>query len=379
VFAAALLLAAVAQLPPVVLDRPVPKLHIGIPFREALQQDISATWDNVPLRLLLQRLQAERSVALLLDRRIDPTVAYAVRFAGEPLATALEHLANQAGAAVSHSDRVVYLGPESSARWLQTAVEQAELRLAEEGLAVAERRRFALLLGQTIHWQDLSTPREILQQIAASFHLTIEGLEAVPHDLWASATLPGVTAAEALTLVLIQFDLGWDWLPGGNSVRVKPWDQPRLIERRYPLRSKAVAEVVPLWSEHLPEAVVRAEGDAILVAGRTEDHRLAQVLRTTGAPPKRSSAAASPVPLRRRLFTLKVERVPIGTILRELEKTQVQFVYDPAALEQAGISLEQPISLDVRKASAEEFFEAVFGGVGLRFEIDNLTVTLRPK
>lgn len=354
-----------------------PRLLVGVPFREALQQPLAAAWDQVPLRLLLRRIETERRVAILLDRRIDPTPPYSVRFTEESLLAALEAIAQQAQAAVSHSDRVIYLGPPDAAEWLQTAIEQAEARLSDQSLAISEQRRFDLQRGHTIAWPDLTTPREILEQIAADYDLTLEGLDAVPHDLWASATLPAVTAAEALTLVLIQFRLGWDWQPGGERVRLKPWDKPPLIERRYRPRGSA-AELLSKWQAHLPQATIRVEGQELVVQGRTEDHRQAQALRM-GLAGSRGSVVREPQPLRRRLFTLQVERVPLQTILRELEQTGVKFEYNRAELEQAGISLDQPITLDVQKVRAEEFFEAVLGKAGLQFEIDHLTVTFRPR
>jgi hypothetical protein len=199
----------------------------------------------------------------------------------------------------------------------------------------------------------------------------------VPHDLWASATLPQVSAAAALTLVLIQFDLGWDWQPGGERVQIRPWTPPALIERRYTPRGNNVADAARVWSEALPDAEVRPAGRDLVVIGRAEDHHLANMLRTTGTLPKPVASAAAPVPLRRRLFTLKIERVPIRAVLKELEKTGAVFVVDEAALKATGKSLDDPVSLDVQKADADTFFKALLGPMDLRFEIDNLTVTIR--
>jgi len=373
------LFAAVCVAEPVLLDRPVPKLATGAAFREELQRDISASWENIELRSVLSRLQAERRVAVLLDCRVDPNAVYRVRFTGEPLREALATLARQADAAASFSEQVVYIGPEESARWLATSIEQAEVLLADKSLGLTERRQFELSSRKTVHWQDLTTPREILDQIAAQHRITIDNLDVVPHDLWASATLPQVSVTEALTLVLIQLDLGWKWEQGGECVRLVPWQPPPLIERRYqPRRAKSLAEAERIWSEALPEALVRRDGEELVVTGRSEDHHLAQILRTTGTLPKPVATKAAPVPLRRRLFTLKLERIPVKSVMLELEKSGVEFVYDAAALEKAGISLDQPVVLDARRVDADTFFKSLFTPVGLEFEIDDRKVTLRP-
>ena len=45
---------------------------IGPKFHLELDQATSGSWNNVELRSLLNKLAAERRVAILLDRRIDP-------------------------------------------------------------------------------------------------------------------------------------------------------------------------------------------------------------------------------------------------------------------------------------------------------------------
>src|ERR1700732_4914824 len=72
----------------------------------------------------------------------------------------------------------------------------------------------------TISWEDLERPAEIVSRIGQQFGLTIVGLEQVPHDLWAGAAIPDATVCEALSLVLNQFDLTFERLPGGAGVRL---------------------------------------------------------------------------------------------------------------------------------------------------------------
>jgi hypothetical protein len=364
---------------PVLLDRPPPKLATGTIFRDELQRDISAVWGDIELRSVLMRLQQDRGVAVLLDRRIDPNARYEVRFTGEQLRDAFVRLGQLASADASFPENVVYVGPADSARWLLTAIEQGETALASPELKIPERRQFDLASRKVIHWQNLSEPRDVLQQIAGQYQLSVEGLDAVPYDLWATATLPLVSAAEALTLVTIQLDLRWDWLPGGRSIQLRTWETPPLIERRYQPRGKTAAEAVKQWADELSDAQVRVERGEIVVVGRTEDHRLAQILRTTGSIPRREVTATNTVPLRRRLFTLKVERVPARAILQELEKSGATFVYDASGLKEAGVSLEHPITLDVSKVDADAFFKTLFDPLKLAFEINDRTVTLSPK
>lgn len=364
---------------PVVLDRPAPKLVTSTLFRDELQRDISAVWGSIELRSVLMRIQKDREVAVLLDRRVDPNATYEVRFTGEQLRDAFARLAQLADAGVSLPENVVYIGPAESAHWLLTAIEQGETALASAELKIPERRQFDLCARKTVPWQDLTEPREILQQIASLYQLTIEGLDDVPYDLWAAGTLPSVSAAEALTLVTIQLDLRWEWQPGGREIRLLPWRPPALLERRYRPRGKNVQDAAKVWAEELADAEVHVEGAEIVVKGRTEDQRLARVLRTTGTLPRRTVPAANTAALRNRRYTLTAVRLPASAILKELEKSGATFVYDAAALQAAGVSLDQPVTLEVSQVDADAFFKTLFDPLNIAFAIDDRTVTLSPK
>ena len=84
-------------------------------------------------------------------------------------------------------------------------------------------------------------------------------------------------------------------------------------------------------------------------------------------------------PIKQRLFTLKIDRVPACVLMQKLEESEIVFEYDAEQLAAAGIDLDQPIKLEVEKASAADFFKAVFDPLRLTAEIDNLTVKLKPK
>lgn len=374
---AAWLIAAVISAEPVLLDRPLATCLYGSKYRDALREPLAATWDNVEPRSLLRRLGEDRQLAILLDRRIDPSTPVTLSLAGEPLQTGLDRLAATMSATVSRPDNVVYFGPPESARWLRTAIEQHDSALHDPATNIPERRQLDLSARHTIHWQDLDTPQDVLSLIAKRHQLTIENLEAVPHDLWASATLPQVTAAEALTLVLIQFDLDWEWQPGGNAVRIVPWREPPLIERRYKPRGKlTAAQLLADWQGTDPDLAARIDQNEVVVLGRIEDHEALQAKLSAGITGRTLPPGEAPTPLRRRLFTLKVENVPVSAIMRELEKSGVMFVYDADKFRAAGIDLNRPVSFDAQKAPADEFLKKLFDAVPVKFTIDDRTVTL---
>ena len=74
----------------------------------------------------------------------------------------------------------------------------------------------------TLQWPDLQSPQAILDNISQNYRFEIYGSEQVPWDLWAHATIPQTSVIEQLTLVLIQFDLTFQWQNEGSEVHLVP-------------------------------------------------------------------------------------------------------------------------------------------------------------
>lgn len=370
-----LLLNSLLMAEPLQLDRPVPQLRHGPELRETLQAPLSATWDNVPVRVLLRRLSETAAVGIVLDRRLDPTTPLQLTLVNQPLDEGLHIIAQRLKAGYTIAGNTVMIGPDESIRWLRTTIAQREAELTASGTKIPERRQFALLDRRTEHWQDLQTPREILEQIGTRYQLNIEGLSDIPHDLWASATLSSATAAEALSIVLSQLNRDFRWSTDGKAITIVPYQQPALIEKHYqPKKAQSPAAALAAMKKDWPDLEGRVDGKTVLVLGRVEDH---ERLTATDSASTSSSRPRDPVPLHRRRFTLRTENVPVRAILRELEKTGVVLEYDEQAFKKVGVNLETPVSVDVKQVEAKEFLEKVFQPLAISFEIDNQTIRMK--
>ncbi len=338
-------------------------------------RSLTAVFENAELRSVLKQLGPDRQLALVLDRRIDPNQTVTFSLQQEPLLKGLSRFADTLHAELVLTENVAYIGPGDRARWLRTAIAQAETTMA------ANATRRPLAMRKTIAWDDLTTPREILEQIATAFNLQMENLDKVPHDLWAGATFPNVTACEALTLVLIQLDRGWMWQPQGRRITFAPWQPPELIERAYQPRGKTtVASLIEDWHARLPALSLTARDKEIVVRGRVEDHE--QISKWLAGGFNRIVAPKDgppPTPLKQRRFTLNEKNVPVRAVLQELEKSGAEIVADEEALKTAGVNLDQTISIQVQKATTEEFLKAVLDPVKAAADVDGLTITIRAK
>lgn len=370
-------LAAMLMIGPTLVTAADPLLT-GPKFRAELEHPLTASWDNVELRDLLVRSGRDRRMAIVLDRRVDPNRSVRFSFEQEPFLTGLKRLAEMLGVEISAPENLLYIGPPETARWLRTSIAAAEERLSNSDVAIPERRQSELKARKTVRWDDLTTPKAILTQIADAHKLAIDSLERVPHDLWAATILPEVTAAEALTVVLCQMDLSFQWSDKGRRIELLPWQTPALIERTVKLRGTASPEAqVASWREKLPGAEILWRDAQMVVRGRVEDHEQIRLGLSSSGP--RALPGADRAPLNRRSFTLRTENTPARAVLRELEKSGVSLVIDEAGLRAAGVNLDQLVTVEVKKATAAEFLKAVLDPIGAQATFEDFVLEVRAK
>ncbi len=376
--------AGMVESPAVSSERP---LLSGIRFRQSLSQRVSVSWSNTStdrlrqhsIRHIARRVQELWQVSILLDRRIDPSSEMEIRASNRPVHEVLGLLAEPLGGSISVVGNTVYMGPTGDARVLRTLVHlrDEELKLSVEGLSGATR---IARLGRksTVRFDDLTSPREVLAEIARRWKLEILSVDRIPHDLWAGAQWPRATATEALSLVLIQYGLTFEWTARGQGIRIVGFDRPVSLVGKYRARGGKVSRAVSLVRRELPGvSFERAGSGEVGVRGTWEDLQVARSLIERGRRPAGSVASPRYPPLSRRRFTLRVARARAADVMKQLEQTGVRFDYDSKTLKSAGVRFEQLVTLDVREVTAGVFFAKLFGPLGLSVEIDGLTVRLR--
>jgi hypothetical protein len=330
-----------------------------------------ATWKNAPLRTVLRQVSDGYAVAVVCDRRVDPTRAPDVEAANVPLREVLQEVAADVGAELRVVGNVAYIAPSDAASAVRTLVELRKQELVSEPGSAGVRPA-------TVAWGDLATSAEVLQAVADRFRVKVENPEAVPHDLWAAATLPEMTAPEMLTLVLIQFGLTFAWGDEFRSIRITPLpaDVGQIVIERFHSAVRRPSDTVALLKERLGPIDAEVVGQRVVVRGPVELHEaIDEVL--AGRPSARSPQGSA-APLNRRRFTLSVKAVPARAVMDKLAESGVRFDYDAAALSAADVDLNAPVTLDVKQASAQDFFEALFSPIGVVADIRGLTVRLRP-
>ncbi|MFM7520875.1 MAG: hypothetical protein ACKO9B_10450 [Planctomycetota bacterium] len=296
---------------------------------DGLDDPVSGAWTAVPVADLARTLAERCGRPVIIDRRVDRTIAVDLAADDEPIASLLARLAAAAGArAVSLEAVIVFLPPADA-----LPVAAAERRRERDIRALPGALRRQALAAAPWSWPDGAVPRDLVRDEAAAAGIALVGIDDVPHDHFRAAALPPLPLAERLDLILRQFDRRVDWstLPADSTAR--------------PLRLPIVAL-----------------GDGLEPTGRDRPPR--EPLRPSGE--RRPAAARDPAHDR---FTLRAE-APLGELLAAVSaRLRLELVLDDAALAAAGVPRGRIVRVDVRDATRGELLDAILGPLGLQSRI----------
>jgi len=308
-----------------------------------LDEPVQATFQRLPLRTLLERLQATTGVPLMLDRQIDPTQPVSLDCRGEPLRNAVERLAGTVGAELAILESSAWLVPAGSASRF-TAADQLR-RQTVRRLPPSGRRQLAATTVWS--WPAGATPATLLTELVAAANangqpLSFSGLATeIPHDHLPAGSLPALSLAERFDLLAMQYGLRVDWQADGA-----PSGQLR-------------GRLVPL-----PKAT---DNPPVVAAAKRRPQR----------PDTRRRPPGNPANSR---YTLRVA-APFDELLAAVAKQlQLTATIDRPALRRRGIDPREIVRLEVADVDRDGLLDAIVSPLHLRWTIDDntLTVTAAP-
>lgn len=348
----------------------------GGAFQERLTQPAAVFWTDSPLREYLLDFARAQHVAIVLDRRVDPEQKLTLAMRDEPVLTVVQAVANRRNLRAVVLRNLVYMAlPEDAAR-IRTVAELRRQEIGEIGRDTALKFARQASMG----WEDLATPRDLLSELAKDNELEIVNVDQVPHDLWPAGELPSMTLTERLTLILHQFGLTFRLAADGRRVAVVPLPEDIAVVRDYPGGSKPEA-LVEKWHAACPGSEFRIVRNRIYVRGLVEDQETIQGMRTSGGrqatKPRRIEKDGRPL---EQVFTAEVPGRPLGAVLKHFAtQLGLELKVDEGSLQNAGVSLEQPISFHVENATFDELFRAVLDPVGCTYERQGNVMKIRAK
>jgi len=346
----------------------------GTSLEQRLRTPVDVFWSGTPLRQAIVSLAENQRAAVLIDRRVDPGQKLDLEWNDLPLGDIYRRVAESRQLGVVWLGPVAYFGPVQVTSRTRTL---AELRRGEvRRLPAAAARK--LLRPERMRWDDFATPRDLLARLAAESRIEISGLEQVPHDLWAGADLPALSLVDRLTLVAGQFDLTFEMAADASAVALVPVPDEVVLVRSYPGGDDPQA-LADRWAALVPQSQVKVVAGEVFVRGWLEDHEQIAAAAQPPPPTRRPTSRSRRTSEGEKRFTVRDGKGPLGPVLEQLaDKLGLTLKIDREALQRADISLQQPISFSVDKATLEELFEAVLTPAGCTFRVEGNVLEVRP-
>jgi len=346
-----------------------------------LEQPVAGNWKGASFRSLCRRLSSQHEISIIIDRRIDPDQSAEIATGDRTLRSAIDEIARTANASVTQLANCLVIAPPSAASRLRTliAIRESEIPSAAAGGSLAVSR--LKTEKKTVGWNDLDEPADIAVAVARQFGLTISGAEKIPHELWVGAIIPEATAAEALSIILNQFDLTFEWANRGLGVRLLPIPATIAIARTYVLHGRAGEEILRTLRSRIEGLDAGVRNGNLVVRGTIEEHEIVAAAlgrsRKSSRTPMKTKASA--LPLERQSYSLQVRNARLRDLLDELKDRGIPLRFDAASLQKAGIDLNRKVSLDLNNLPARQFFNELFDPLGLKFHFDQAPVGVEPK
>jgi hypothetical protein len=347
-------------------------------FWQRLERTTSIYWTDVPLRDGLLRLAETHGVAIFLDRRCDPGQPVTLTVRQRSLRDVLLEIAHQRGYELAFLGPLVYIGPADTANRLEIVAAQRRKELQALGRIGASALRPA-----PISWPRLSTPRNLVLQWAREAGWQLANAEEIPHDLWPETSLPALTIADRITLVLLQFNQTYQVSESG-VMTVVPFVPLDGEIKRFRIGGET-SVLAQRWAQQFPDCVVVASGPEILVQGPVETlselSRLAASFESLQRPSLGTSppATAAMDPFAQRRFTVRDGRGTLEGVIRQLaQQLGMEVQFDAEAARRKGVRLDQLIEFRVTNATVDELWRAILEPRGLTFVRTGRTIRIFP-
>jgi len=181
---------------------------------DPLETEVRAAWEGVPIRDWARRVSAATGVPVIVDLRLDPGLRVSIASDGDSLRSVLDRVALAAGAVVESAGAAIRLVPRERAG---RGPAVAAARHRDLARLPEELRRLAVQEAGWA-WQAAARPRDLVGEALGGAGITIAGLDRIPHDHLPAESLPPLSLAERLDLLLASYDLRIAWSPAGAEI-----------------------------------------------------------------------------------------------------------------------------------------------------------------
>jgi len=305
-----------------------------------LDAPITATWSGIGLREWAGRVGHTAGIPVLVDRRLDPDTVIRLECRDEPLHEVIARAAAVAGGEVATLDSSIRIVPRGMASLVSRAEAARTARLSSLPL----RQRSVLDTPMPWQWAAGARPSDLVTAAATKAGVAIEDIAIVPHDHLAAMSLPELTLAEGLDVLLGPFDLRVDWQAAPPPARVP------------------VGRIIAIDAGLPPPTAI-----AKLVKPTTGKS-------AAGKPPGRRPGPRPKGPATEHTYSLQVA-APLEELLAAIAtRLELSLDLDRESLTRRGIAPGEIVRATVKDASRDELLAAILGPLDLTWTIKGDTL-----
>lgn len=299
---------------------------------------VTATWTGVGLRRWAGSLAAQVQVPIVVDHRLDPDTLVSLDCRNEPLVAVAERVAGQAGGEPAVLASSIRIAPRGMGDLLVSAEAARTAGLA----ALPAAQRSVVSARSPWRWPAGAVPAELVAAVATEADVSLTGAAALPHDHLPAMSLPALSLAERLDLLLADYDLRVDWRSGGNG--------------------RPAGRIIPLAADLPPPGATTAA------------KRPAPPARPQGRTPPTPPASAGRSAGRRDTFSLQVA-APLDQVLAAIAKRlDLALDIDAESLRRRGVAPGEIVRATVKEASRDQLLDAILAPLQLQWTIDDGTL-----
>lgn len=341
----------------------------GKPLETALEKPVRVSCDGIRLDHEIQLLSRDWRIAILRDRRTDPSFPMQIETGFVPKLQVLNSLAEKIPETrLSRAGSLFLIAPKSAASRFPVLIRRRteQVNGLRRDLPAATLKQ--LTSARRVSWPLLSEPRTILADTAAAAGMTIRNPEAIPHDVWAAGDLPPLDLAEAATVILNQFDLTFTLTAEPLEMTIVAVNPDEQFEHAHPVSRTDQPAARQLLLEQFPDLKVRWSGSAVTFTASLQQHSevsdllMRAVLTQRQGSPGVAAAAGS---LRTRIFQLAPARKTVGQLILELRMLGIPIEVSDEDSPEVRKVLALPFELreTTDKLPGSRFFPTLFSDV----------------
>jgi hypothetical protein len=322
-------------------------------FEQQLEALISTRWD-LPLKEVLHSIRETQRVAIFLDRRINPAQQIQLEVQDKTMSTALQQIANQANAQISHIRNVIYIGPKKTTHLLATV---AAIHAEQHRRNQAENTRI-FTIGKNTQWDRLAQPQSIVTAIAESVNVRITNIDKIPFDLWDKHTLPDLPFAMRMSIVLAGFDLTYQ-MNNDGSITLTPFPSEAKYQKAFSTNISAAN--FNRIKNSFPTLQITNNMQQLVASGRWEEIAELELLLSGN-----SVTRPKPMTTSKQVYTLSVTNQTIQDVLKAIANNEKLELTGSAAAQKLW---DKRISLEAKELPLADLLLQVVGKGNLQYRV----------